>query len=154
MCFVLPIFFFFSSRRRHTRCLSDWSSDVCSSDLASANQAKLLPIHHGPDLRNQVEVLRRISSKAIKLAKDDLRTVKFLAGWPPLPSAASAAQFRTAGSAHGVRRGHCQRPWRNAPMLLRRRGFVLSLVFATFASLAPAQQAAYLDTKLSRSEEH
>src|SRR5205814_5114521 len=22
------------SRRRHTRCLSDWSSDVCSSDLA------------------------------------------------------------------------------------------------------------------------
>src|SRR5258705_8992563 len=28
-CFV----FFFSSRRRHTRCLSDWSSDVCSSDL-------------------------------------------------------------------------------------------------------------------------
>src|ERR1035441_10852240 len=26
-------FIFFSSRRRHTRCLSDWSSDVCSSDL-------------------------------------------------------------------------------------------------------------------------
>src|SRR5437899_6802281 len=25
--------FFFSSRRRHTRCLSDWNSDVCSSDL-------------------------------------------------------------------------------------------------------------------------
>src|SRR5262245_66591902 len=25
--------FFFSSRRRHTRCLSDWSSNVCSSDL-------------------------------------------------------------------------------------------------------------------------
>src|SRR5437899_4112688 len=25
--------FFFSSTRRHTRCLSDWSSDVCSSDL-------------------------------------------------------------------------------------------------------------------------
>src|SRR5438045_5355904 len=27
--------FFFSSRRRHTRCLSDWSSDVCSSDLGN-----------------------------------------------------------------------------------------------------------------------
>src|SRR5205814_4977611 len=26
---------FFSSRRRHTRCLSDWSSDVCSSDLVN-----------------------------------------------------------------------------------------------------------------------
>src|SRR5207245_8478217 len=26
---------FFSSRRRHTRCYRDWSSDVCSSDLAA-----------------------------------------------------------------------------------------------------------------------
>src|SRR5437016_3031388 len=31
-CFVF-FFFFFSSRRRHTRLVSDWSSDVCSSDL-------------------------------------------------------------------------------------------------------------------------
>src|SRR6266498_5359382 len=29
-------FFFFSSRRRHTRCGRDWSSDVCSSDLPTA----------------------------------------------------------------------------------------------------------------------
>src|SRR5947207_5836814 len=28
--------FFFSSRRRHTRSLCDWSSDVCSSDLIAA----------------------------------------------------------------------------------------------------------------------
>src|ERR1041385_9183698 len=27
------VHFFFSSRRRHTRCSRDWSSDVCSSDL-------------------------------------------------------------------------------------------------------------------------
>ena len=27
------VIFFFSSRRRHTRCSRDWSSDVCSSDL-------------------------------------------------------------------------------------------------------------------------
>src|SRR6267142_2413946 len=27
--------FFFSSRRRHTRLTCDWSSDVCSSDLAT-----------------------------------------------------------------------------------------------------------------------
>src|SRR3989454_6955577 len=31
-----PVFFFFSSRRRHTRLQGDWSSDVCSSDLAAA----------------------------------------------------------------------------------------------------------------------
>src|SRR5207245_7988138 len=30
LCFLT---FFFSSRRRHTRCYRDWSSDVCSSDL-------------------------------------------------------------------------------------------------------------------------
>src|SRR5216684_8308683 len=29
----MPYLFFFSSRRRHTRCSRDWSSDVCSSDL-------------------------------------------------------------------------------------------------------------------------
>src|SRR5256885_13110264 len=29
-------FFFFSSRRRHTRLQGDWSSDVCSSDLHAA----------------------------------------------------------------------------------------------------------------------
>src|SRR3712207_7344400 len=32
MCLV-GVFFFFSSRRRHTRYWRDWSSDVCSSDL-------------------------------------------------------------------------------------------------------------------------
>src|SRR5258706_1987303 len=32
------IVFFFSSRRRHTRLVSDWSSDVCSSDLLTARK--------------------------------------------------------------------------------------------------------------------
>src|SRR5258705_9011793 len=40
LCVSFPVslllVFFFSSRRRHTRCLSDWSSDVCSSDLGLA----------------------------------------------------------------------------------------------------------------------
>src|SRR2546422_2667504 len=54
--------FFFSSRRRHTRCSRDWSSDVCSSDLRRAGslhparlaaelhhvelEADLIPRHH------------------------------------------------------------------------------------------------------------
>src|SRR6266480_5620500 len=33
-------FFFFSSRRRHTRLTCDWSSDVCSSDLLNASNAR------------------------------------------------------------------------------------------------------------------
>src|SRR5438874_10569824 len=38
MCFDFCLFFFFSSRRRHTRSLRDWSSDVCSSDLSGARR--------------------------------------------------------------------------------------------------------------------
>src|SRR5438093_11069668 len=35
-------FFFFSSRRRHTRLVSDWSSDVCSSDLDAVDRHSIL----------------------------------------------------------------------------------------------------------------
>src|SRR5205814_4314784 len=41
--------FFFSSRRRHTSCLSDWSSDVCSSDLNARRLAAVL--WHSPNVR-------------------------------------------------------------------------------------------------------
>src|SRR5436309_3762970 len=34
-------FFFFSSRRRHTRFSRDWSSDVCSSDLRSCLESQV-----------------------------------------------------------------------------------------------------------------
>src|ERR1039458_7609728 len=36
-------FVFFSSRRRQTSCLSDWSSDVCSSDLWSTPSRSARP---------------------------------------------------------------------------------------------------------------
>src|SRR5260370_20261698 len=42
------IFFFFSSRRRHTRFKCDWSSDVCSSDLGGF-WGHLTYIDHGPN---------------------------------------------------------------------------------------------------------
>src|SRR5690348_17954818 len=35
-------YFFFSSRRRHTRWTGDWSSDVCSSDLAISDKESFL----------------------------------------------------------------------------------------------------------------
>src|SRR3989449_10333292 len=40
---VLFSFFFFSSRRRHTRCSRDWSSDVCSSDLLLHGDTRFPP---------------------------------------------------------------------------------------------------------------
>src|SRR5256884_8401955 len=40
--------FFFSSRRRHTRCSRDWSSDVCSSDLSITVRSGELVVIEGP----------------------------------------------------------------------------------------------------------
>src|SRR2546422_10022649 len=48
------IFFFFSSRRRHTRCSRDWSSDVCSSDLIQ----KLEAGYHAQYARNTLQLNR------------------------------------------------------------------------------------------------
>src|SRR6266511_1575489 len=54
---MFAVFFFFSSRRRHTRFSRDWSSDVCSSDLdLGLNERTSSPI--GPCER---EHMRRVS---------------------------------------------------------------------------------------------
>src|SRR5256885_7754594 len=49
-------FFFFSSRRRHTRLQGDWSSDVCSSDLLDTDQQH--PDAHAGFQRNRVVGIR------------------------------------------------------------------------------------------------
>src|SRR6266850_3930805 len=43
----IMIFFFFSSRRRHTRLQGDWSSDVCSSDLSPGGSIYKLAVADG-----------------------------------------------------------------------------------------------------------
>src|SRR5256886_13656752 len=52
----LLCFFFFSSRRRHTRFDCDWSSDVCSSDLVASATAPSVylsdPLHVFPGIRD------------------------------------------------------------------------------------------------------
>src|SRR2546422_7835621 len=42
--------FFFSSRRRHTRCSRDWSSDVCSSDLQCVTYQLITNCYLSPEL--------------------------------------------------------------------------------------------------------
>src|SRR6266542_2591079 len=69
------VFFFFSSRRRHTRCYRDWSSDVCSSDLSlrwSQFAQIKIPL---PSLEEQAEInaVLEISLKEVALLKDYLR---------------------------------------------------------------------------------
>src|SRR2546422_7516053 len=46
---LFEVIFFFSSRRRHTRCSRDWSSDVCSSDLGQRQLRE-----SAPDFENMV----------------------------------------------------------------------------------------------------
>src|SRR5215204_7259011 len=56
-----PIFFF-SSRRRHTRSLCDWSSEVCSSDLDEPREHHFFPRLVAPfhvDLRIGIRLVRR-----------------------------------------------------------------------------------------------
>src|SRR5713226_9771890 len=53
--------FFFSSRRRHTRWTGDWSSDVCSSDLAE----RLITLARRGDLHARRIVERRLKDKAV-----------------------------------------------------------------------------------------
>src|SRR5437763_5492259 len=48
---LFRLFFFFSSRRRHTRYIGDWSSDVCSSELRA--HARLQPDGREALLRNR-----------------------------------------------------------------------------------------------------
>src|SRR5690625_6521755 len=48
--------FFFSSRRRHTRWPRDWSSDVCSSDLAAGDDHDLAQQHLDRPQRGIVDV--------------------------------------------------------------------------------------------------
>src|SRR5438046_3569035 len=57
MCelFRFFVFFFFSSRRRHTRLVSDWSSDVCSSDLIAKFQTRSF---HADKLR--IHIMRTV----------------------------------------------------------------------------------------------
>src|SRR4051812_50177566 len=53
-------FFFFSSRRRHTRLTCDWSSDVCSSDLNRFGLSAALSGRAGPEAIQAIAGLRKL----------------------------------------------------------------------------------------------
>src|SRR5258706_9438158 len=68
-------FFFFSSRRRHTRLVSDWSSDVCSSDLKRDYDVGLPEFRGDPEqLIQAVLNIARNAAQAILGAHADLAT--------------------------------------------------------------------------------
>src|SRR5256885_9201056 len=72
-CMQRLLMFFFSSRRRHTRLQGDWSSDVCSSDLADVPEAQ---IDASPDLDfnvagRRIEVTGKVAVPYAKIQPKD-----------------------------------------------------------------------------------
>src|SRR3989440_8524351 len=98
------VFFFFSSRRRHTRSDRDWSSDVCSSDLpgimighrliSPGDEHALLP-EEAPAFASSVVKVRRASGAARIVARQLLARLGYRQC--PLPKAPSGAPIWPAG---------------------------------------------------------
>src|SRR4029077_10999878 len=99
---ISVLFFFFSSRRRHTRFKCDWSSDVCSSDLIAQACARMLgqSIPHDDGVPHDAAYLTRPLDRAdFKRACAVLESIAFVGlaarpresllllwytfGWPP-----------------------------------------------------------------------
>src|SRR5256885_9754445 len=76
--------FFFSSRRRHTRLQGDWSSDVCSSDLAFLERDQAPDTVH-PALwrqaqRNRVSGLFQVTDRLYQVRGLDLSNMSIIEG--------------------------------------------------------------------------
>src|SRR5215212_5091417 len=89
------VFLFFSSRRRHTRCLSDWSSDVCSSDLGWMGSAsRVMPIVTAP-----VELLTKVPPARAGIESLLQRLVKGSTGGPDAEARSKSASHVVAVAA-------------------------------------------------------
>src|SRR5205814_5664314 len=98
-------FFFFSSRRRHTRCLSDWSSDVCSSDLvpeahgASTSRYRKLLIERAIPARLRPGDIARQSgeSPTVHLRRADHWIVNVAVNYPEIGRASCRERVSITG---------------------------------------------------------
>src|SRR5437867_13446248 len=77
---MIIFYFFFSSRRRHTRSYGDWSSDVCSSDLGASCM-----IRNGDT--DRVEVAAWLTKKSV--AHSPHRCLQTARAGPPLGGSSS-----------------------------------------------------------------
>src|SRR2546426_3678429 len=98
---IIRIFFFFSSRRRHTRLQGDWSSDVCSSDLVTPQETEA---HRLYDLGNgqwNIPALRHLLEQILPhhTAFDDFEITHTFPHLGPKSMLLNARQIvHTAGS--------------------------------------------------------
>src|SRR5207249_9214269 len=73
------VYFFFSSRRRHTRSKRDWSSDVCSSDLLSTGHRSRCAARSG----ERLIVLHTLTDAQLKDCLEKFAACDLPALWKP-----------------------------------------------------------------------
>src|SRR5204863_6896487 len=91
---------FFSSRRRHTRSLRDWSSDVCSSDLAIWDGSTLTLYEESQPIFN----MRGLLAQMFGLPKENVRVITKFVGsgfgsklWPWTHCPLASSEERRVG---------------------------------------------------------
>src|SRR6266498_4727545 len=92
--------FFFSSRRRHTRCGRDWSSDVCSSDLTAKRRAIDLVRREARRAGKEAEAVSLLGPvpEPAEVVRDDMLRLVFTCCHPALSAEAQVAlSLRTLG---------------------------------------------------------
>src|SRR3989454_6702885 len=140
------LFFFFSSRRRHTRLQGDWSSDVCSSDLTRPSHAAAARSHRAagaplPDARRAAR-LRHYVRAHRRRPGGDHRDAHGLRLPEPLPDAPARLrlgdQRRRLCARHGRRVGlpPAAPPARGRGVSRPARTAVALLVFVALAAYA------------------
>src|SRR5438093_333435 len=106
-----------SSRRRHTRLVSDWSSDVCSSDLTSFKHCIVAPSINGqkgtppvngvdPDFPDECSFLYPIPNVSLEHLMTDTPVPL---GWMRAVYEIGRASCRERGGVLGVQRGFKQK---------------------------------------------
>src|SRR2546427_11289427 len=115
-------FFFFSSRRRHTRFDCDWSSDVCSSDLSTALAGAIAKGYPEPDPREDLSGMD-VARKALILGRllgfpDELKDIAVESLVPPGAERLTPEEFL-------ARLEEYDAPWTRRLAQARRRGGAL-----------------------------
>src|SRR3989475_8483200 len=148
-------FFFFSSRRRHTRFDCDWSSDVCSSDLFTQLTSILQQQWNNLNQTYHLEKAKQALTALDELSTCYIVQTLYMLGWQPrLGQTITLRELMMRGA---VQLQH-QRLLRRFLVILQAEGYLEALsdpdtwrvTRLTASSEALSQQIAAIQTRLQR----